>query len=197
MNEPGNLQLNVHGPFVLCSRDLDILENCPLANEAGIYFFGVRQLSGKFAISYVGETSTSFYKRLKEHVIQTLGGNYRVCEPEAMKKGKQVIVWNGLWRKGTRNQMPEFLRRYSDLAPVIRASLLVQKVFIIPFQVERRLRQRIEGSIASALRDDPSASILLPEDIRFCPRRKDEEPVLVEIRVSKIILGLPERIYEC
>ena len=195
MNETIKLQLNVHGPFTLCGEDLDILGDCPLLNEAGIYFFAVKQLSGKFSISYVGETNASFYKRLKEHVIQTLGGNYRVCEPEAMKEGKQIIVWNGLWRKGARNKMPEFLRRYSELAPVVRASLFVHKVFVIPFQAERRLRQRVEGGIASALRDNPSASSLLPEDIRFYLRRKDEEPVLVEIQAPDTILGLPERIY--
>jgi hypothetical protein len=181
MSEPGKLQLSVHGPFVLCAQYLDILEKCPFANEAGIYFLAVMQPSEKFAICYVGETSISFYKRLKEHVIQTLGVNYRVCVPGHMEQGKQVIVWKGLWRKGTRNQMPEFLRRYLELAPVIRASLLVQKVFVIPFQVEQRLRQHIEGSIASALRDHPSVSSLLPEDIRSYLRRKDEEPVLVEI----------------
>src|SRR6266704_6014224 len=72
------MRLHFHGPFSVCSETDDVLANCPLRSGTGIYLWAVKQLTGVYRTSYLGETSESFYGRTKEYVVQTLGGNYRV-----------------------------------------------------------------------------------------------------------------------
>lgn len=188
-------ELKFHGPYAICSEEKDVLYDCPYASDEGIYLWVVRMSSGFFRVSYIGETGTSFYKRTKDHLIQTLGGNYLICDPEDMVRGRNNVIWKGLWRKGTRNKLPEFLSNYASLAPKIKKSILIQKLFVSPFKVDRRLRQRIEGALAIALRENTEASTFLPEDIRYIRRRENEIPTLVSIFSEQKIEGLPERIY--
>ena len=52
-----------------------------------------------FLIDYIGETSRTFYQRMKEHLIELIGGNYRICYSEMLLLSQEVIIWNGRWRK--------------------------------------------------------------------------------------------------
>ncbi len=188
-------ELKFHGPYTICTEENDVLHDCPYASDEGIYLWVVGLNSGSYRISYIGETGVSFYKRTKDHLIQTLGGNYLICDPEAMVHGRNEILWKGLWRKGTRDKLPEFLSRYESLAPKIKKSILIQDLFVAPVKIDRRLRQRIEGALAFAIREDAEASSLLPNDIRYIRRRDDEESTLISIFSEEKIEGLPERIY--
>ena len=188
------IKLRFFGPYLLCSEKVDVLGDCPYARRSGIYLWAVKLSTGQYHISYIGETGTSFYKRAKEHIIQKLGGNYRICDPDFMLQGVQRVIWPGLWRKGTRNKMPEFLRRYEELAPLIKASLAIQVAFVAPFDGERRLRQRIEGAIAMTIRANTVASSLLPDDIRYLERKENESPIRVFIESGNAIVGLPKQL---
>jgi hypothetical protein len=189
------IRLHFEGPYPACSESADILYGCAHSKEPGIYLWAVRMPTGKYRISYIGETSSSFYRRTKEHVIQTLGGNYRICDSTAMRQGVQKVLWDGLWRKGSRDKLPEFLRRYAELAPLIKESLTIQVVFVAVLDCEKRLRQRIEGALADALRDDPGLCALLPSDIRYWRRGDHETPVRVVIESECDFEGLPIELY--
>jgi hypothetical protein len=151
--------------------------------------------TGVYRVSYLGQTVRSFYNRNKEHLIQKLGGNYQICDPEAMINGRHEVVWNGMWRKGTRDKLPEFLAQYERLAPIIKRSILVTKLFVAPLKVERRICQRIEGALAVAIKSDAEASSLLPKDIRYILKKENEEPILVTIESEQLIEGLPKEVY--
>jgi hypothetical protein len=97
------LEIIFHGPYPLCTEKNDVLFDCPYASFEGIYLWAVRMSSGVYRVSYLGQTIRSFYIRNKEHLIQQLGGNYQVCDPEAMINGRHEVVWNGMWRKGTQS----------------------------------------------------------------------------------------------
>jgi hypothetical protein len=188
-------KLKFHGPYTICSEENDVLNDCPYASDEGIYLWVVKMSSGSYRVSYIGETGISFYKRTKEHLIQTLGGNYLICDPEDMVRGRNNVIWKGLWRKETRNKMPDFLSHYESMAPKIKKSILIQKLFVAPTNIDRRFRQRIEGVLAFAIREDAEASSLLPNDIRYIRRRDDEDPTLISISSNHRIEGLPETIY--
>jgi len=53
----------------------------PLASSPGIYLWVVAVDAG-YLVEYVGQTGVSFGKRMKDHIVQTLGGNYRICSTE-------------------------------------------------------------------------------------------------------------------
>lgn len=185
------LHLRFHGPYPLCSETDDLLAHCVHRDKEGIYLWAAEQLAGFYRISYIGETSTSFYRRTKEHLIQTLGDNYRVIDADQMRTGVQQILWDGLWRSGTRTRLPDFLRDYEHLAPAIKRYLLGHSVFIAPIQCGSRVRKRIEGALAQHLRALREASSLLPSDIRFIVRRANEPAIAVSVSAERILDGLP------
>ena len=193
---PPPVHLHFHGPYPLCAETADVLAECPHRDASGIYLWTLRQHTGRYRVTYVGETTTSFYRRMKEHVIQTLGGNYRITDPDQAARGVQRVVWDGLWRKGTRDRLPEFLRRYKELAPAIKRYLLAELVFVAPMEGDARLLRRVEGALAMHLRSAPDASSLLPTDIRYVVRRADELVVRVEVKVDVgvEVEGLPQNL---
>jgi hypothetical protein len=187
------MTLQFFGAFDIVSEFNDVLYGCEQRDRAGIYLWAVL-VDGQYRVTYVGETGASFYRRTKEHIIQTLGGNYRVCDAAAMRQGIQNVLWDGLWRKGTRDKLPEFLERYQELAPHIKEYLRAQVIFLAATECDDIMRKRIETAIALAIRSDVIASSLFPEDIRFRKPKGNELPVKVKLLSESRIMGLPSEI---
>jgi hypothetical protein len=187
-----SLRVHFQGPFSLCSETDDVLTDCPLRNGIGLYIWAVKQLDGPYRVSYLGETRKSFYNRTKEHIIQTLGGNYRVFDADQMCKGIQHVIWDGLWRRATRDKLPDFLSNYETFAPLIKRYLFGHVIFVAPLECDLCLQRRIEGTLAQHLRSLPEASSLLPDDIRFIVRRAEESAVVVSVSADAEIEGLPQ-----
>jgi len=186
------VDLQFQGPFSLLSREPPSLFDEPAAQKPGIYLWAVPYHLGGYLPIYVGETGASIAQRNKDHVIQTLGGNYRVCDPDRLPFGEARVIWNGLWRKDCRHRLGEYLHRVEELLPAIRRELLLEVVFVAPAKLESRLRRRIEGAVAGHIRSQPPpACSLLPSDIRYHLRRSTETPVAVRISIPVNVLGLP------
>lgn len=185
------LHLHFHGPFAPCSEISDIFDDCEYRDSTGLYLWAVELPTGCYRISYIGETGRSFYHRTKEHIIQTLGGNYRVIDADQMRQGVERIIWDGLWRGDAQKRLPEFLRRYETLAPLTKRYLFGQAIFLAPFRGETRLRRRIEVALAHHIRSKPDASGLLPGDIRYVVRKAAQSAVKIDISADRPIEGLP------
>ncbi len=186
-----NLKFKLHGPFDIIDQKNDVLYECPFSKSTGLYFWSVKTSKHGVKITYIGETSASFYRRTKEHVIQTLGGNYQVCDPDLLVQNQYSIIWNGLWRKGTREKLPEFLAQHESLSPKIISFIQVQKLFVVPFEVEKTLRRRIESKVARMIMEDKEASSLMPHDIRYLKPKEYTDNFTVHIEDSHLISGLP------
>jgi hypothetical protein len=185
-------RLHFYGPYALCSDERDVLADCPHASATGLYLWAVPTMDHGLVVDYVGETSTSFYQRTKEHVIQTLGGNYLLLDPDAAIRGRREVVWPGLWRTGTRDQLPRYLARLDELAHVAKRYLLLHQILVAPVVCDRRLRQRMEASIAAAiLAVEPR---LVAEDIRYRGRGPDDDPIEVSITSDCTVSGLPSSV---
>jgi len=189
----GELTVSFNGPHTICNESKDVLADCVHRKAAGIFFMAV-PVGDSFRITHIGQTGTSFYARLKEHVIQTLGGNFRICDPVAMAKGENKVLWDGLWRPGRHAKLPEFLRDGPELLEAARSCFKLEKAFVAPLITEDRLRRRIEGAMASQIRKDKTASSLFPPDVRYLPRLSTETAITIRIVSPKKILGLPEQL---
>ena len=188
-------ELILHGPYGLCGEHEKILFHDSIGGEIGIYFWTVPYVQGGSIINYIGETGESFTQRFKDHMIHTAGGNYRIYDPDFEVQGVERILWNGLWRKGTRDKMPEFVSRMIELSPAIKKSLEHSEIYVAPFKSEKRIRQRIEGAIADYIKaQPPPASGLLPTDVRYTKRWNDEDPVSVLISGGDALLGMPKNL---
>ena len=188
-----SLGIHFHGPYGLAGQHEKMLFGESISQEAGVYLWTVRTPDG-FLVEYVGQTGESFAKRTKDHMIHTFGGNYRVCDPQLMRQGQLKVVWLGLWRRGTKDKMPEFAQRYLSLAPAIQEYLEAVELFLAPIVGNRRLRERIEGAIAHVIREQSApASSLLSPDIRYRSRTQGEVPVSIDIVCDQAVLGLPSQ----
>lgn len=184
--------ITFHGPFPLGSTEVDILGNCPFREQKGVYLWCVPSTEHHFVVTYIGETGTSFYQRTKEHVINTLGGNYEICDPKSLRAGVSKIEWSGLWRKGTRDKMPEFIRRLPALVSTIREYLELHSVFVAPIEADTRTRKRIEGEMASIIRG--TLPCLISPDIRYIKRNDSEVPIPFVVKAEQPIWGLPKEV---
>jgi len=185
-----HIHLQFSGPFILCGENGALLFKEAISQRAGIYLWSVNIDDG-FLVDYVGETGQSFSQRMKDHMIQCLGGNYRIWEPLLFSRGKKELIWNGLWKKEVRDCIPDFVDNYIELAPKIKEYLELIRVFVTPFETTTRIRRRIEGAIALSIREQPSpVGTFIESDIRYNRRGVDEEPIEVSISCNHKILGL-------
>jgi hypothetical protein len=182
--------LRFYGPYPLCSVTEDVLSNCPYAHEGGVYLWVCRTDAGQYQVTYIGITARSFYARIKEHVIFQLGGMYGIYDPQKMRKGELEVLWGGLYGGRRNDKLPEFLRKYEQLAPIAKELLFAQELFLGPLKYEARLLQRIEGALAVEIRKDVKACSLLPAAIRYRGRRDDEEPIAFRLELPYPISGL-------
>jgi hypothetical protein len=198
MNRPIDKETSIlkfDGPFGLVRNSRPFLFDQAEAKEPGIYLWTTPYCQGGYLVTYVGETGASFEQRLKDHLIQTVGGNYRICDPDSLTRGEAKVIWNGLWRKGTRDKFHEYIERFEEFAPLIRKLLQIEFVFIAPFRSQRRIRQRVEGAIAAHIRSRQApASSVLPSDVRYYQRKADEIPVRVTVQCHCDVLGLPQEL---
>lgn len=191
-----NSILSFVGPFGLTGNHDKILFHEPEAHLHGVYIWAIPYIHGGLIVNYVGETSTSFGQRMKDHLIQKVGGNYRITDPDQIVHGIDAVLWNGLWRKGTRDKMGEYLEMLVELAPKIQKSIALINVFVAPLEVEKRMRHRVETAFAEHIKSQPPpASTLLPQDIRYyAKRRKDEISFSIQVQCETKILGMPCRL---
>lgn len=192
-SNPKTLTIHFDGPHPAYSETKDVLADCKHRKAGGIYFWAIK-VGDSYRVTHISQTGTSFYQRMKEHIINTLGGNYRISDADALAHGEMKILWDGLWREGKRERLPEFLRDSTRLLEMAKRNLKLEKIFVAPIQTEDRMRRRIEGAIAKTIRKDKLASSLLPPDIRVLGRLTTESPLPIRIVTPVKVLGLPEQL---
>lgn len=186
------IELNFSGPYTFYPDKCSIFD-CEYSDRGGIYLWTMMSdQKGTYYICYVGET-TMFSKRQKEHLINILGMNYRVIDPNKAKKGIEEIVWKGLWRDKDntliRNVFDDYVQYSSRVIEYIRSIA----VFFAPIETSNELRKHIEGSIGRNLRNKhPNYKMLYPDDNHIgigTPMGK-----ILRISSDKNILGLDPEI---
>ncbi len=189
-------ELELIGPFRLYERNKNLtVFECSHAELAGVYLWTV-PYNQSHLVYYVGDTGRSFAERFEEHTKEYLSGLYRIYDPDEFARGRKRLVWEGMWKPGTQHRMGEFLFRYGELAPQIHRFLGLFQIFLGPFQGEKRLRRRIEGEIARSLHGQAGVVGEFQEkDIKnYARRRTNELPVIVRVRCSGPVHGLPEEL---
>ena len=164
------------------------------ARSGGIYLWTIPYKEG-FLTYYVGETGRSFAQRMTEHARDYLSGLYRIYDPVSFAKGVKILLWEGMWKRGTRERMSEFLERFPELGPQILQLLETMRIFIATLDAEKRIRQRIEAEIAHHLQMMPGlVGQFQDEDIRYWPKRENEDSLIIGITGSARIHGMPNEL---
>ena len=148
-----------------------------------------------FLCHYVGETGRSFHHRFNEHARDCLSGLWHVYDPEQFAHGRKNIVWEGMWKPGTRDRMGQYIYRLPELAPVIVDFLQLFQMFLIPLEGEQRVRQRVEAAIADQLYAQSGiVGDFQDRGVRYRRRREDEEPIRFHLGGHASIHGLAKEL---
>lgn len=179
------------GPFHLAGGAKQNVFKSDQVKKTGIYLFAIETAHDGTVVRYVGETGVSFEKRLRGHITQLLGGNYRIADVESMRHMSEVVLWDGLWRRGRTSMTQDFIDRYVELAPHIKAYLEAYRIFLAPLfaeEFDQRQRRLIEGTLARHFRMQKN---LMASDIRYHFRKNYEDSFEVEVTASAPVVGLP------
>lgn len=185
-------ELQWYGPYKWYGTTDDCIFTRPEAKKSGIYLWTI-PFKKQYLTYYVGETGKSFASRHIWHTRDYLHGLYRVYDPHQFGQGTKTFVWGGMWKPGTRGarHMLEFLNRYAELSSIIYEFLGQFRIFLTPLDAKERVRRRIEAAVANRLYEQPGLiSKFQNSDIKYWPRRANEEPIPVKMISFEAILGL-------
>ena len=190
MPRTNGISVDFSGPLTFTEGPGSIFDS-QYAKSQGVYIWTIPQDSdGTHLIHYVGET-ISFARRQKEHLIQILGFNYAICDPDKAKSGINEMIWPGLWRKKSPDAVGECLREYEKLNDVVLRYLDAMRVFFAPTTVDSKMRKHIEGCIEWNLRSNhPEHKVLYPDDSHIGTSADGRNNGLLQITCPEIIKGL-------
>jgi hypothetical protein len=105
------------------------------------------------------------------------------------KEGKAIYIWKEFWK----DEIINFMNSYVELAPKIIDYIAALNIFVAPFKGEKRERKLIEGRLAQSIfKQDETVNKFSQTDVRYIYKRKpDEEQMIVYVRSSTPIVGLP------
>ncbi len=185
------MEIKFFGPLYFAGAKGPSIFFDEMGQQRGVYIWTIPYKAGGYIATYVGETGESFAKRMKTHMIQIMGGNYRFSDIHRMKMGEEAVLWNGTWRKGTRDKMGEFLKRLPEFAPKLQEYLHSVSIFVGPIETEKKIRQRIERGIGMAIRKSPEPFCsFYPKDNRYPGIKKGSEPFSFKASFPALIHGL-------
>lgn len=183
-----DISIYFNGPMTFLEGDRSLFQS-KFTESAGIYLWVIKDKNDINRIHYVGETF-QFAKRQREHIIQILGLNYRIIEAISAREGREVIVWNGLWRDRSNQAVGLALERYESLSHEIMDYIQVIDVYFAETDVPVDIRKHIEGSIGWNLRNNhPESKLFYPDD-NHVGTRKEKVGITLFITADEEILGL-------
>lgn len=187
------LNVNFTGPFSFLDRH-DSVFRASCAAYAGVYLWTIRQLADNtHMVHYVGET-LFLAKRHREHLINILGLNYGIFDPDKAQQGISELIWPGLWRDKSPDGPAKLIAKYTALGDTVLRYLSVLNVFFAPLNVDTQLRRHVEGCIGWNLRNErPADAALYPPDNHVGTMSEKNRGELV-ITAPEKIRGLAERI---
>lgn len=122
--------------------------------------------------------------------LRKKNGCYRIYDPVLFSQGKKELIWEGMWKEGTKNRSGMFVSRLAELAPKIQQFLELFYIFTVSIEAEKRIVQRIEAAIANhLLKQEGVIGAFQDKDIKYLPKTDTEETMTI-IFENTPILGL-------
>ncbi len=187
------IKLHFKGPFTFIDGPQSVFYS-EQAKSPCIYLWTIRQKKdNSHYIHYVGET-VSLVKRQREHLIQILGLNYGIFDPDKARNGISKLLWSGLWRQKDPSAIGSLVTCYSELNTKVIEYLSIINIFYAVTNVENHLRNHIEGCIGWNLRNKhPEYKVLYPDDNHIGTKAEKTIGTLL-ISSDDRIMGLDEKI---
>jgi hypothetical protein len=186
------VEITFSGPFAwLPGQTVECLSSAAAGASQGVYIWTMPTPGGEL-VYYVGETRRTFARRMEEHLSEQLSGRYRLYEPSAFARGEKQLLWRGVYGPGSERNLAGFVQQLSTLAPALVRFVNEMRFHVAPTTCSDRVRRRIEAAISHHHRSQSGVvGAFQDEDVRYAPRRPDEEPVRVHTEWQHPPLGVP------
>ena len=175
------------------------IKRAPEADQSGVYLWTVALDEGD-RVFYVGETGTSFYKRMCGHWRSYTYGVYHVHPAQELARGNKLILWpgvKGLMVNPEGRSREECWEHRLRLRPDMEEMTRVFRFFLAPTPFEKRIRKRIEAALAKTLYNHTDDRIRsFPNPARYEPRIAGEQPFPVTVNAPVHFLGLSDTVIQ-
>ena len=191
----GSLNVDFSGPFSwLGASSAPSVLDCELRKSFGVYLWAIPRPDG-YLVYYVGETGTSFARRLTDHYKEHAACFYHLYSPDPFACGRKALAWPGRYDAKDRRSVLECIAAYPELAPSVAELTALYRFLLAPLSVSTRLRRRIEAAIALSLYAAPGrVGSFQDQGIRYSPKKSEEEPIQCTFNSTVPILGLPDHL---
>jgi hypothetical protein len=161
-----------------------------IPKSSGVYLQTFRYLNG-YLIYSAGITRRPFPVRFREHSRSYMNGDYNVLDPSKAEQGVREEIWHGWsYAKTHRSQFEE---RKLEIQEAVKEHLARFCLFVAEIGTERRLLERIEGSIMKHLSEQPPPYCSIPDQgMMLAPRWDHEIPRLMRNYSKVKIYGIPK-----
>ena len=179
------------GPYCWPKLDIErILPNVP--THPGIYLMTVDFKDG-YLIYAAGITRRTIPKRLYEHTVKYMSGDYNVLEAESMQQGVRKVIWHGWgW---TSEKRATFEKRKSSILDAVHNQLACFRIFVANIGTKPRILERLEASIMNNLYQHPPPLCDIPDrGMMLAPRWDSEKPIIAKTRCEATLHGLPNQL---
>jgi len=123
-------------------------------------------------------------------LIQILGLNYGIFDPDKARQGVSELLWKGLWRDKTASGPLMQLEAYRGIHQDVLRYLSILNIFFSELNVDSNLLKHVEGCIGWHLRNNhPEHKSLYPDD-NHVGTKKEKSNGNLRISVSETIRGL-------
>jgi hypothetical protein len=193
---PDEIVILFVGPFSwFGASDAPAVYGADEVRQCGIYLWTVPLLEG-YLIYYVGETGSSFKARLREHYRRHTAARYHVYSAQEFAHGKKLCLWPGRYDPTNIKTDEECRDNCQRLTQPIQEMAALLRFFLAPMSCDKRIRRRIEATIAQTLYAAPGViGAFQDKDILYKSRMKAEQPISCVVRSPLPLLGVPERFF--
>jgi len=125
-----------------------------------------------------------------QDLINILGLNYGIFDPEKAQIGISELLWKGLWRDKTADGPSRQIEAYQAIQKDVIRYLSILNIFFAEVDADNHLRKHIEGCIGWHLRNNyPEHKALYPDD-NHVGARKEKENGILRVTMSEKIRGI-------
>lgn len=190
-----DVAVHFHGPFsALEGAAHPCLFSTEISKRSGVYIWTI-EVNGDHKPWYVGQTQRDFGRRTGEHLRSFLCGEYAVCDPQALARGENKVVWSP--RSGVAGwpeRLPAFLGEHSTLMPKVVGLIRLLRFHVAPLDGDRRVFDGVEGALGRhfgrVLGEFWDAGIKVPGKI------PGQTPMRLLLTSDVAIAGLPPELTE-
>ena len=130
----------------------------------------------------------------EDHLTEQLAGKYAVEDPVALRQGRLIHLWPGVYGPNAAPSRAAFVARLTEFVAPLQEYIRLVQLYLAVTTTSERTRCRAEVAINHHLAAQPApVGNLLDPAVRYQRMRwEGEEPLEISLSVSSSVRGFPQ-----